>query len=91
MRITAVHLEGGHGHEHIAKLQYHWDGDSTAHTSSRDSIVDWLEQSSSNTAYTEPRIGRGAQVYVRHVGYQKFLQTKADGMWTNNLLQLPIF
>jgi hypothetical protein len=91
IRITEVHLEGGELHEHIASLRWHADGGYDKTVSSRSTMVEWLEKSTANQAFTEPPFGTGAVVQVKNNGRITYLQTIADGVWTNNLLALPRF
>jgi hypothetical protein len=91
LRIVRVHLEGGTEHRHIAQLEWYQYDDNSRKTSSRQTIVDWLERSSVNEAFTAPPTGYGQRVYVREQAGVKFIQTVADSQWSNNLLALPKF
>jgi Protein of unknown function (DUF3892) len=91
IEITAIKLSGGAGHEHISSLQ--WRNTQTGATgqSTRQAIVEWLEESKANQAVVA---GGGTWVYVgvhRAPQGPAYLSTYADGDWTNNLLALPRF
>jgi len=88
IQITAVQLDGGLGHEHIARLW--WTSDTQeAGESTRAQIVAWIEDSNGR-AYTDDGLGHRAWVAVRTPDRgPKYLQTHADNVWTNNLLALP--
>jgi hypothetical protein len=91
IEITAIHLSGPAKHEHIASLQ--WRNVQTGATgqSSRQQIVQWLEESKANQAVV---ISNDARAYVgiqRHGDGSPYLRTHADGKWNDNLLALPRF
>jgi ribosomal protein S8E len=89
IRITHIHLVGGTAHQHINNLK--WVNVTTAKTgeSTRAAIVDWLEKDTNNRA----QVGTGTDAVRVHVVRPSsgvpYLQTYADGKWTNNLLALP--
>jgi N6-adenosine-specific RNA methylase IME4 len=90
IEITAIRLTGA-GHEHIAFLQ--WRNTQTGATgqSTREAVVEWLEESRANQAVVA---NQGNWVYVGVVtppSGSKYLRTYADGQWTDNLLSLPQF
>lgn len=89
--ITAVHMEGGTLHEHIASVKWAFPGSSDAKESSRSAIIEWMNTSVDNRAW----VGTGSQaarVYVRQGNNgATWIQTAADGVWSNNLLSLPRF
>ncbi|MEV4894680.1 DUF3892 domain-containing protein [Nonomuraea sp. NPDC055795] len=89
IRITHIRLEGGSQHEHIVRLW--WTNPSTGKTgdNSRAELVKWIE-SENGKAYVEDARGNRADVHVVVPSHgAKYLRTKADGVWTNNLLSLP--
>ncbi|WP_326837809.1 DUF3892 domain-containing protein [Amycolatopsis rhabdoformis] len=89
IRITAIRLSGGQGHEHISHLWWTNPGDGSTGNNTRAGIVDWIENKNGK-AYTEDAHGNRADVAVRKPAHgSKYLQTHADGVWTNNLLALP--
>ncbi|MFG1824272.1 DUF3892 domain-containing protein [Microbispora bryophytorum] len=89
IKFTARRMSGGQQHEHIARLW--WINPSTGSTgdNTREYLVEWIEKG--NKAYCEDAAGRRADVGVRTSTHGvKYLQTHADGVWTNNLLALPL-
>ncbi|MBF6276389.1 MULTISPECIES: DUF3892 domain-containing protein [Nocardia] len=92
IRITAIHLEGGYGHEHIQQVQ--WTNPATNETrkSSRAEIVAWIENEDGKAYVEQPPAPRAwVHVVTPGGGRAKYLQTKSDGVWSNNLLSLPRF
>lgn len=83
--ITHIHLEGGVLHEHITRLR--WKAGAAAGEASRAEMVQWV------------RDGGDARVEIRpgHVKVEvidatpPYLRTKANGIATDNLLELPRF
>lgn len=92
IRITCINKSGGrHDDPHHAISHVAWKNEETGATgrNSRVEIYDWIKDKN-GTAYV--RDARGNQVNVRtrqHANGTKFLQTYADGIWTDNLLALP--
>ncbi|THA81205.1 DUF3892 domain-containing protein [Streptomyces sp. A0592] len=90
IQITAVRLTaGGTTHEHITHLW--WTNQTSGDTgnSTRAQIVDWIENKSGK-AYTSDAAGHRTEVVVvTPARGEKYLRTRADGVWTNNLLALP--
>jgi hypothetical protein len=91
IEITAIHLQGGERHEHIANVR--WRQTSTGETgqSTRQAVVNWLQESKTNQAVVA---NNGAWVYVGVVTQGSgapYLRTHADGKWSDNLLALPSF
>ncbi|WP_433892527.1 DUF3892 domain-containing protein [Streptomyces sp. CA-111067] len=86
--ITAVHLEGGAGHEHIQSVK--WQDVDTGETeqSTRAAIVSWLGKSE-NTAWVHDGVGAVQVLVVR--ASPPYIRSYADGRWTDNLLALPRF
>lgn len=86
VRITACHMIGGEGHEHIASVRWIDPADSRIGESTRAQMVEYLETSTGRAV-----VGEGTQqvevVVVDAV--PKYIRTHADGKWTNNLLALP--
>jgi hypothetical protein len=75
-------------HEHITHL-----GNCTANQPwkwTREAVIASIE-AGTNTFYTvDPITGKRVNIYVAKVpGRNPWLQTYADGVWTNNLLSLP--
>jgi hypothetical protein len=91
IEITAVKMQGGQDHEHIAAVK--WRNTSTLATgqSTTQAIIDWLGESQANQAVVAHD---GTWVYVgveTDEGEASFIRTHADGQWQNNLLALPRF
>ena len=85
--ITAVHMvTGGTRHEHIEKVRWFDSGNNTTNEATVPQMVQYIEQGNPVQVQGPP----AASVGVNHTanGY-KYIQTHADGTWTNNLLSLP--
>jgi hypothetical protein len=88
IRITAVRLSGGQGHEHITRLWWTDPASGRTGDNSRPQIVTWIEDN--GKAYVDDGRGDRADVLVVTPRYgDKYLRTYADGQWTDNLLALP--
>lgn len=91
IRITCIKKSGGHHEDpHHAISELGWINERTDKTgrNTRLEIYDWIKDQN-GAAYV--RDARGNQVSVRtreHGNGTKFLQTYADGIWTDNLLAL---
>lgn len=91
IRITAIHLEGGSGHEHIATLKWTNPANQKTGTNTRRQIVGWIENENGK-AYVEDSQRHRVEVRVVTPRYgEKYLRTYADGYPTDNLLSLPRF
>jgi hypothetical protein len=89
IRITAVRLSGGQGHEHITRLWWTDPASGKTGDNSRAQIVTWIEEDNGK-AYVDDNRGNRADVLVVTPRYgDKYLRTYADGQWTDNLLALP--
>jgi uncharacterized protein DUF3892 len=89
IKFTGRRMSGGQQHEHISHLQWINPGTGGTGISTREILVDWIEEG--NKAYCEDAEGHRADVAVRtSVRGVKYLQTHADRVWTNNLLALPL-
>ncbi|OLR95574.1 DUF3892 domain-containing protein [Actinokineospora bangkokensis] len=90
VHVTHVHMQehGDEDHEHIDSVRGTdtVSGQTETYTVAR--MVSYIENG--GEAYTEAE-GRRATIYVRQNGGRKFIQTKADGVWSNNLLNLTRF
>lgn len=92
IRITCINKSGGdHADPHHAISYLGWveDGSGKTEKSSRVQIYEWIKYHS-GSAYVAD--SRGNKVWVRTRENQngtRFLQTYADGKWTDNLLALP--
>lgn len=85
--ITAVHMENGNEHEHIASVRWRNPTDAQTGQNTRQEMVDWIRKGG---------VGKvkdgNADVDVGVVDANPpYIRTHADGKWTNNLLALPRF
>lgn len=86
--IFAVRLSGGSKHEHIASVRWrNPDTDATGETS-REEMVRWIRAGGS--AYVCGKEGWFARIGVVDAN-PPYIQTYADGSWTDNLLSLGRF
>ncbi len=85
VRFMAVHLTGGSRHDHIQSLKATATGQN--YDDSRAKWVEFIE--AGNSGFVHDRLGNEVEVYVNGNQYVKWVQTYADGIWTDNLLQLP--
>lgn len=87
--ITHVRLStGGHLHEHITDVQWRNPSNGNTGQSSRQAMVDWINQG--NVARVQDAYGNDISVHVVNAN-PPYIQTYADGVWTDNLLALPRF
>ncbi|WP_163995629.1 DUF3892 domain-containing protein [Pyxidicoccus caerfyrddinensis] len=83
--ITHIHLEGGALHEHITRLR--WKANALTGEASRAEMVQWVRNG--GDARVEARPGN---VKVEVVdATSPYLRAKANGILTDNLLELPRF
>ncbi len=91
IRITCINKSGGdHADPHHAISHLGWTEDGTGKTdkSTRLQIYDWIKEG--GVAYVQDAKGNKASVETReHANGTKFVQSRADGVWTDNLLALP--
>jgi hypothetical protein len=91
VRITCVNKDAGnHFDRHHAITHFGWLNESTGATgkSTRLEIYDFLKAGSD--AYVVDRRGDKAFLFPRiSSAGTKFVQTQADGVWSDNLLALP--
>ena len=87
IHVTAVRLAGGASHEHITAVRWRNPADQNTGESSREVMVDWINKGG------DARVQAGSREVT--VGVVKatppYIQTHADGEWTDNLLALPKF
>jgi Protein of unknown function (DUF3892) len=91
IEITAIQLAGGQRHEHIVALRWRNTQTGVTGQSTRQAVVDWLDESKANQAVVA---NNGSWMFVGVVRPQvgaPFLRTHADGKWNDNLLALPKF
>lgn len=85
--VTARHMEGGVRHEHIARVRWTNPADGSGGENSRAEMVAWITQG--GEAYVRDGV-RQVRVHVVNAN-PPYIQTYADGVWTDNLLALPTF
>ncbi len=89
IRITGIRKPGGAQNPHEAISHYRWVEDGTAESdiTARPTVVGWVD--SDIRAYVQDSSGQvNCHVNISRAG-TRFLQTYADGRWTDNLLSLP--
>ncbi len=91
VRCTGIRLSaGGYRHEHITNIRWIKDGTTDAKSSTRAEMVAFVE--GGGEAYVKDDKGDVAFLRVRvSVAGNKYVQTQADGIWSDNLLALPRF
>jgi len=91
VRIRAIEKDNGnHSNPNEAIQAYCWidESDNKAGKTNRLEMVSWITKG--NSAYVKDYYGNKVFCYVREsVHGTKFLQTKADNTYTDNLLNLP--
>lgn len=92
LKCVARRMAGGKQHEHIATLWYRdddWAGAEGSKT--RAEMVTYIENYGTTSVWCPDRdpAKTGAWVHVNSNGHVKYVQTVADGRWTDNLLSLP--
>lgn len=92
VRITCIRkASGDHYDPHTAISQLGWVNEETNESgqSTREEIYDWLKRRN-GVAYVLDRQGNKAYLYPKvNAEGTAFVQTYADGIWTDNLLALP--
>ncbi|MFY2562967.1 DUF3892 domain-containing protein [Corallococcus terminator] len=83
--ITEIHLDGGALHEHIARLR--WTEESATGESSRAELVRWVKDGGD----ARVRVGSTDVKLAVVDATSPHLRTKANGILTDNLLELPRF
>lgn len=86
--VTAVHMDGGQGHEHISRVRWRNPADGATGENSRAEMVEWIRDKKGDARVNDGR--NEVQVGVVD-GSPPYLRTHADGKWTDNLLALPRF
>jgi hypothetical protein len=91
IRITCIQKSGGyHADPHHAITSLGWTNEQTGaiDRSTRENMYDWVKKG--GVAVVRDAYGHVAQVRAReHVNGTHFVQTYADGIFTDNLLALP--
>lgn len=85
--VTKRHMEGGNGHEHIARVKWEDRQSGKSGDSTRAEMVTFIDGGG------DARVGDGASFVEVGVvdASPKYIRTYADGKWTNNLLALPTY
>jgi hypothetical protein len=86
--VTAIHLEGGSGHEHIASVRWRNPADAKTGQSTKADMVDWIKNKNGDARVTDGT--NTVQVGVVDAS-PPYIRTHADGKWTDNLLALPTY
>lgn len=84
--VTAIHQEGGSGHEHIASVKWRDPADGNTGESSKATMVDWIKNKKGDARVTDGTTTVKVGVVDASPPY---IRTYADGEWTDNLLALP--
>jgi hypothetical protein len=86
--ITAIRQSGGDKHQHIVHLWWSERESGTPGNGPRAELVSYIEHG--GRAYVDDGRGHIAAVgVVTPTSGPKYVQTHADGVWTDNLLALP--
>ena len=92
IQVTHRHMAGGQRHEHIAEVKWKNIGTGKTGSSSRASMVAWLDGAKSNQAFVQDAKGNKASIGTVHpTGAPAYIRTFADGKWTDNLLALDTY
>lgn len=84
--ITKVHMSGGEKHEHIAKMKWRNPETGKEDESTRQEMVDFIEKKNGSAKVKDG--SKDVDVLVVDAS-PKYVRTRADGKWTDNLLALP--
>ena len=87
--VAAIRLSGGTQHEHITNFLWVMENTYQSGVSSTANMVTYVEQG--NSVKVSDGVNRVQAYVVRPQGRPAYLQTQADGKWTDNLLALPRF
>lgn len=87
VNITARHMVGGQGHEHIARVRWVDPETDARGENSRAEMVAWINKG--GKAFVVKGNLRVAVGVVNAT--PPYIRTYADGVWTDNLLALPEF
>ncbi len=91
VQITGIRKDhGNHYNRHEAVSHYKWfdPSDNTTGIDTRQVMVSYIDRG--NSAYVIGRDGTKVYCYVNvSAAGTRFLQTKSDGKWSDNLLNLP--
>jgi len=91
LKCTSRRMSGGNGHEHIVALGWVQDGPGQSGMMSIHEMVAYIDRNGNSAVWCPDQTGGpSAWVHVNSNGVQRYVQTFADGRWTNNLLALPL-
>lgn len=86
VEITAVHMVGGEGHEHIGEVKWRNPDSGATGATSRAGMVKFIRDDNGRAYVTD---GQNT-VWVGVVNATPpYIRTYADKVWTDNLLALP--
>jgi hypothetical protein len=90
IQIVCINKSGGyHADPHHAIEYLGWMEGSELKKTGRVTLHDWLKESDNNKAYVQDDQGNRAYIGPReHSNGTKYVQTYADGKWSDNLLAL---
>jgi Protein of unknown function (DUF3892) len=86
VEVTAVHMVGGEGHEHIGEVRWINPKNQETGQSTREAMVAFLRKAGNRAYVTEGQ--RKVEIGVVDAD-PPYIRTYADEVWTNNLLALP--
>jgi Protein of unknown function (DUF3892) len=90
IEITAVGFGRSKAHEHITAVLWRSASTSTGHTTS-EALIAWLDSDPANQAVVADGSDYVQVAVVRPAAGAPYLRSRADGVWTDNLLALPTF
>jgi len=90
IQIICINKQGGHHSDpHHAIESLGWMEGTEQKKCSRLALYEWLKKNEENKAYVKDTHGNIAYVGTReNANGTKYVQTYADGKWTDNLLAL---
>jgi hypothetical protein len=86
--ITAIHMSGGEKHEHIERVRWNEPGSGNGENS-RSEMVTWINKG--GDARVKGSAGHPDAKVEAVPGNPPYLRTRANGVYTDNLLSLPRF
>jgi hypothetical protein len=89
LRITAVAVQGGGGHEDVTHLL--WEAASSSGVTSSEALIIWLLEDSEHEAWLSDGEHRIAIEVVTPIDSPPHLRSRSDGQWGDHLLALPRF
>lgn len=89
LEITGIRMsDTGDSHEHIILYGWKMDADGKAGNSNKTTMVQWVD-ANTGKAFSGSGDSRVPVQVERREGTDPYLRSRADGVWTNNLLALP--